>query len=714
MPPSEFTDVSACVDGILEQLGDDVTVAAPLGVGKPNHILNELVDRALADPSLDLTIWTALTLSKPGWDSDLERRLVEPLADRLFGGYPALRYDELLREEALPENIEVHQFYFPPGDFLNNPAAQQHHHSVNYTHVARAIAEADVDLGSNPDLTHEVLELLAEKRDRGDAMTVAQVNPNMPFMYGEAPIEREAFDAVLDDPDYEFPLFGPPNLPISTADHAIALRTSALVKDGGTLQIGIGSLGDAIGAAITLRDQRNDVYTDAVGALGVREDCPDLLADWGGLEEFDQGLYAASEMVVEAFVHLYEEGILRRETYDDIHVQRLASEGHVPDGPSLAALDRLVEWGAVSESLTAADVAYLQEWGLLRDGVGYDEGTLRIDGGTYPADLSDGATREAIAADALGDELSGGTVLHGGFFLGSRPFYQSLRELDEADRRRFSMRSVQFTNQLSNHEELARLQRRDARFVNTGMKATVTGGVVSDGLANNQVISGVGGQFDFVDMAQSLDDGRSIILVRATRQTDSGPESNIIWNYGHITIPRHLRDIVITEYGVADLRDRSDAEVIKEMIKVADSRFQEDLVEQAKQAGKIPEDWTVPPAYRNNYPETIDAALSPYADALPTFPFGTDLTEEEQALAQGLRTLQRQVAGLPDSLGSLSSAVDSLPAARDSLRQLRKTLLIPDEARPYLERMDLDDPATRKERLYRHVVTYALAEVDAI
>ncbi|WP_276257959.1 acetyl-CoA hydrolase/transferase C-terminal domain-containing protein [Haloglomus litoreum] len=745
MAPSEFDDVSACVDRILDRLGDDITVAAPLGVGKPNHLLNELVERALADPSLDLTVWTALTLSKPDWDSDLERRLVEPLADRLFGDYPTLRYDELLRAGDLPENIEIHQFYFPPGDFLGNPDAQQHHHSVNYTHVARAIEEADVNLlvqlvgagelddepvlnlGSNPDLTHEVLETLRQERADGEeAMVVGQVNRNMPFMYGAAPIERDAFDAVLDDPDYEFPLFGPPNLPISTADHAIALRTSALVKDGGTLQIGIGSLGDAIGAAIALRDRQNDRYTDIADALGIPEDCPDLLAEWGDLDPFDEGLYAASEMVVEAFVHLYEAGVLRRETYDDIHVQRLASEDLVPEGPSLAALDALVEWAAIDESLTAADVDYLREWGLLREAVEYDAddgneddggdaGTLHVDGERFPADLADEAAREAIAAHALGDELSGGKVLHGGFFLGSQGFYDALREMDEADRRRFSMRSVQFTNQLGGQRDLARLQRRDARFVNTGMKATVTGGVVSDGLASNQVVSGVGGQFDFVDMAQELPDGRSIILVRATRETsDGGVESNIIWNYGHITIPRHMRDIVVTEYGVADLRDRSDAEVIQEMIKIADSRFQDDLVEQAKAAGKLPEDWTVPPAYRNNYPETIESALAPYQDDLPSFPFGTELTEEERALAEGLRTVQRQVAGLPRAVRSLATGERSLGAAAGSLGPLWKGLRVPDAAGPYLERMDLDRPTTRQERVYRHLVAYALAEVDAV
>jgi acyl-CoA hydrolase len=734
MPPTEFDDVSACVDRIVDRLGHDITVATPLGLGKPNHLLNELVERALADPSLDLTIWTALTLSEPGWESDLERRLVEPLGERLFDGYPAIRYDELLREGDLPENIDVHQFYFPPGDFLGNPDAQQHHHSVNYTHAARAVATADVNLlvqlvgvgerdgercfnlGSNPDLSHEVIEMLREQHAGGDeAMVVGQVNRNMPFMYGEAPIDPGEFDAVLDDPAYDFPLVGPPHLPVSTAEHAIALRVSALVRDGGTLQIGIGSLGDAIGAAIELRDQHNDVYTDATEALGVPEDCPDLLADWGGRDPFDEGLYAASEMVVETFLHLHEAGILSREVYDDIHIQRLVDEGIVADGIDLSALDALVEMGAIDEALAPADVAYLREWGVFRDAVAYDAGELRVDGETCPADLSDEEARSVIASHALGDGLANGRVCHGGFFLGSQDLYEQFREMDETERRRFSMRSVQFTNQLRRGGDLARLQRRDARFINTGMKATVTGAVVSDGLADNRVISGVGGQFDFVNMAQELDDGRSVILVRATRETsDGGVESNIVWNYGHITIPRHLRDIVVTEYGVADLRDRSDAAVIKEMVKVADSRFQADLVEQAKAAGKLPEDWSIPPAYRDNYPETIESALEPYDDHLPRFPLGTALTEEEQALARGLQTLQRQVSRLPSSVGAVPSAVESLPSAVGSLGSVGKGLLVPETARPYLERMELDEPTTRQERVYRHLVAYALAEADAI
>src|SRR6056297_671795 len=110
MPLEQYDDVAELVDVVVERLDGEIVVGAPLGLGKPNHVLNELVQRALENPDVDLTIWTALTLSTPDWDSELERRLVEPLADRLFGDYPELEYARLLREGELPDNIEVHQF----------------------------------------------------------------------------------------------------------------------------------------------------------------------------------------------------------------------------------------------------------------------------------------------------------------------------------------------------------------------------------------------------------------------------------------------------------------------------------------------------------------------------------------------------------------------------------------------------------------------------
>ena len=66
-------------------------------------------------------------------------------------------------------------------------------------------------------------------------------------------------------------------------------------------------------------------------------------------------------------------------------------------------------------------------------------------------------------------------------------------------------------------EALDALQRRDARFFNICMMATALGAAVSDGLENGQVVSGVGGQYNFVAMAHALEGGRSILMLRSTR-----------------------------------------------------------------------------------------------------------------------------------------------------------------------------------------------------
>src|SRR5262249_57062066 len=106
-------------------------------------------------------------------------------------------------------------------------------------------------------------------------------------------------------------------------------------------------------------------------------------------------------------------------------------------------------------------------------------------------------------------------------------------------------------------------------------------------LANGQVVSGVGGQHNFVAQAFALTDARSIIALRATRAANRRTTSTILWNYGHTTIARHLRDIVVTEYGIADLRGKTDRDVIAAMLAIADSRFQDALRRRAEDGGKI-------------------------------------------------------------------------------------------------------------------------------
>ena len=111
-------------------------------------------------------------------------------------------------------------------------------------------------------------------------------------------------------------------------------------------------------------------------------------------------------------------------------------------------------------------------------------------------------------------------------------------------------------------------------------------------------------------MAHELEGARSIIAVPATRTANGKTSSNIVWNYAHATIPRHLRDIVVTEYGVADLRNASDQEVIAALLNVTDSRFQEDLRQQAVAAGKLPPSHQIPARYRNNF-RNLSSGYSP-------------------------------------------------------------------------------------------------------
>jgi hypothetical protein len=109
------------------------------------------------------------------------------------------------------------------------------------------------------------------------------------------------------------------------------------------------------------------------------------------------------------------------------------------------------------------------------------------------------------------------------------------------------------SNQLYGDEDSKRRARTDARFVNNAMMATLMGAAISDGLENGQVVSGVGGQYNFVAQAFALRGARSILAVRRPGR----PAPNAIEHPLDLRPPdhstasaRYLRH----EYGVADVR----------------------------------------------------------------------------------------------------------------------------------------------------------------
>ena len=115
------------------------------------------------------------------------------------------------------------------------------------------------------------------------------------------------------------------------------------------------------------------------------------------------------------------------------------------------------------------------------------DGLIHLDDGTrIPANLTDAGARDEINRRCLGTRLKGGHFAHACFFLGPRKFYETLRKMDVAEREQICMTSISYVNKLYGEEELKRLQRKVARFVNTGLIATLTGAVASDGLEDGR------------------------------------------------------------------------------------------------------------------------------------------------------------------------------------------------------------------------------------
>src|SRR5262249_38077565 len=131
---------------IIERVGKTIVLAMPLGLGKANAIANALYAKALADRSIRLTIFTALTLEPPRAKSELERRFLDPFANRVFAGYPALEYAKAIHARTLPPNVQVNEFFFEAGQWLNSPYAQQNYICANYTHALHYVLDRDVNV----------------------------------------------------------------------------------------------------------------------------------------------------------------------------------------------------------------------------------------------------------------------------------------------------------------------------------------------------------------------------------------------------------------------------------------------------------------------------------------------------------------------------------------------------------------------------------------
>ncbi len=612
-------DAARCAEAIVDRVGRDLKLAIPIGVGKPVRLVDALYRLAEADRRLKLTIFTGLTLTRPRYRTSLEERFAAPLLDRLFASYPEPLYAAAMRADRLPPNVEIDEFFLQAGAWRTNGPVQRNYTSLNYSHVGRHLERAGtnvlaqlvaphpqagdgrVSLSSNTDVTLDLIPYVDARRRAGRPIALAvETNANLPYMPGEAEIDRAEIDVMLAPEGAPYDLFAPPKEPVSLADYAMALHAAALIEDGGTLQIGIGSFGDALAHALILRHRDNRAFRSLLDRLGTP------LPAGAQLAPFETGLYGCTEMLVDGFLALAEAGVLSRRV-----------------------------------------------------------------------EQADG--RRAL--------------VHAGFFVGNQAFYRRLREMPAAELAEICMTSISFTNTLDGDSARKRAQRVRARSVNTAMTATLLGTVSSDALDDGRVVSGVGGQHDLVAMAHALPDARSIIAVRSTRRQNRRTASNIAWTYANATVPRSLRDMIVTEYGIADIKGRSDRDTAAAMLGVADSAFQAELQRRAQAAGKLEPTFALPPHAAANHPARIAAALEPARreGLLPAFPLGSDMTAVEERLVGPLQALKH--AGYADLTRIAAAGIAGQPAAAETAA---------------LDRLGLSRPASFADHVFSVLIAGAM------
>ena len=147
------------------------------------------------------------------------------------------------------------------------------------------------------------------------------------------------------------------------------------------------------------------------------------------------------------------------------------------------------------------------------------------------------------------------------FALGSTELYQWLHENDDV-----AFLDVAVINDPTTISRNAKLV-----SINGALSVDLYGQVVADSIDGRQ-ISGVGGHEDFVAGAELRADAHSLICLRSTVEVDGTPTSRIVGRLPEgsvVSTPRHHTGVVITEFGVAELRGLTVRERAHALVEIA-------------------------------------------------------------------------------------------------------------------------------------------------
>jgi acyl-CoA hydrolase len=131
-------------------------------------------------------------------------------------------------------------------------------------------------------------------------------------------------------------------------------------------------------------------------------------------------------------------------------------------------------------------------------------------------------------------------------------------------------------------ENIAR--NRSMVTINGALAVDLSGQVMADSI-NGVQFSGVGGHEDFVSGPGLTADGRSMVCLPSTSTVNGVLTSRILPTFPSGTVvstPRHQMDLVITEWGVAELHGRTIRERALALAEVGHPDFRDELRERAK------------------------------------------------------------------------------------------------------------------------------------
>lgn len=121
--------------------------------------------------------------------------------------------------------------------------------------------------------------------------------------------------------------------------------------------------------------------------------------------------------------------------------------------------------------------------------------------------------------------------------------------------------------------------------INSCMEVDLKGQVNSETVGGKQY-SGIGGQLDHVRGAQLSQGGKSILALNSTAKQDTISKIVPYFAPGNVTtVSRYDVQYIVTEYGVADLKYKTERQRAQALIAIAHPKFREELTFQAKEMG---------------------------------------------------------------------------------------------------------------------------------